>query len=45
MKKLVTIVLAALLIGGGAGYAAYAKACEMNGGKCCGRCELPPNPR
>ena len=42
MKKVVVMVLAALLIGGMAGYTAYAKACEMNGGKCCGRCPLPP---
>ncbi len=42
MKKAVLILLAAVVLGGAMGYGVYAKACEMNGGKCCGRCNLPP---
>ena len=42
MKKLFVILLASVVLGGAAGYGVYAKACEMNGGKCCGYCKLPP---
>ena len=45
MKKAILIALVALVLGGTAGYVVYAKACAMNGGKCCGRCEQPPDPR
>ncbi len=45
MKKLLAIVLASIVLGGVAGYGVYAKACELNGGKCCGRCQLPPQPK
>ncbi len=42
MKRLLAIALASLVLGGVVGYGVYAKACEMNGGKCCGQCPLPP---
>lgn len=38
MKKWVVMLTVAALLGGTVGYVAYTKACEMNGGKCCGEC-------
>lgn len=40
MKLWIVILVIAALVGGAIGYATYAKACQANGGKCCGEC--PP---
>lgn len=38
MKMWIVILVIAALVGDAIGYVAYARACQVNGGKCCGEC-------
>lgn len=38
MEKWIAMLTLVALLGGTVGYVVYAKACDMNDGKCCGRC-------
>lgn len=40
MKRWIAMLAVAALLGGTVGYVTYAKACEANGGKCCGECPV-----